>query len=509
VTRVRENLYRALLALRDTQSTRVLWVDALCINQSEVRERNHQVARMHEIYKSARKVLVWLGVQRDNSNVCFDCLNELRTRVIGADEFLPDQLGASTLQALFALLTRPYWRRVWIIQEVLCASEIELICGSKCLPWPKANPLEPLIKAKHKEVPKDASKQSLIREISGSPGAIILRERSYFKSQSWLMILSLCSRLNSQCWDIRDRVYGLIGLVGEYHSFKITPDYSKTVFQLYVDLLFGLLGSLDFRNGRNIDHVLSFTETMQKLLEDPFFNKSTGTFRQLGEIRRLVPYGPLCEPGAFRTFEICALFKIEHATPNDSEYKSMQLEYSYLDERTFERIQTIGTQYVWDDEVAESPGPKIWRPIALVQETARVSGPARKAKGFLAGPPNLQKWAFTSRDVQPGDIVCSIGSWGHLLVVIRLNKENPSFTLIARVHMKVWITNRRGLSVVPESDVLKEVRVLEGKTSPLILGGVFELQLSNQLTTFRMGPGWHLPLWSRRNDTISIDSITN
>jgi hypothetical protein len=147
--------------------------------------------------------------------------------------------------------------------------------------------------------------------------------------------------------------------------------------------------------------------------------------------------------------------------------------------------------------------------MARGQEKAGADGLAKSGQGSIVCSASQESWAYTSYDVQPGDIVCSIGSWGHLIVVIRLNKENSSFTLIRRAHMAVWSPTRRGLSVIPESDAMEEVGVLEGKTSPLILGRVFELQLSNQLILCRMGPGWRLPLWSRRKGTVSIDSIIN
>ncbi|PMD27086.1 hypothetical protein NA56DRAFT_684547 [Hyaloscypha hepaticicola] len=57
---IRPNLAYALAALRRSES-RVLWVDAFCINQNNIHERNHQVEQMGEIYRQARQVLAWLG----------------------------------------------------------------------------------------------------------------------------------------------------------------------------------------------------------------------------------------------------------------------------------------------------------------------------------------------------------------------------------------------------------------------------------------------------------------
>jgi hypothetical protein len=59
---VGENLYQFLYAARSTNITNPLWIDALCINQSHEREKNHQVSQMGDIYKMSDKVFVWLGV---------------------------------------------------------------------------------------------------------------------------------------------------------------------------------------------------------------------------------------------------------------------------------------------------------------------------------------------------------------------------------------------------------------------------------------------------------------
>ncbi|KAH9207768.1 heterokaryon incompatibility protein-domain-containing protein, partial [Leptodontidium sp. 2 PMI_412] len=58
---IRENLSSALQHLRHPQNARLFWIDALCINQEEVSERNDQVHQMGRIYRSAVKVIVWLG----------------------------------------------------------------------------------------------------------------------------------------------------------------------------------------------------------------------------------------------------------------------------------------------------------------------------------------------------------------------------------------------------------------------------------------------------------------
>ena len=60
---VGKNLFAALFHLRDSEKSRWLWIDAICINQAELSERNHQVALMRNIYTYAKRVIVWLGIE--------------------------------------------------------------------------------------------------------------------------------------------------------------------------------------------------------------------------------------------------------------------------------------------------------------------------------------------------------------------------------------------------------------------------------------------------------------
>ncbi|PMD15205.1 hypothetical protein NA56DRAFT_550813, partial [Hyaloscypha hepaticicola] len=66
---VRENLWQALHHVRQESSSLRLWVDALCINQEDIPERNEQVSRMGTLYNQAEEVLVWLGPEKDGSDI--------------------------------------------------------------------------------------------------------------------------------------------------------------------------------------------------------------------------------------------------------------------------------------------------------------------------------------------------------------------------------------------------------------------------------------------------------
>jgi hypothetical protein len=116
---IQRNLWNALdLLRRETGQVRVLWADALCINQKDTEERNQQVARMGFIYKRAKMVHVWLGKSSD--------------RIL-------DSFGTSTELDLQWLCTNDYWKRLWIIQEICLAKKVDVIYADKMklrrYPW--------------------------------------------------------------------------------------------------------------------------------------------------------------------------------------------------------------------------------------------------------------------------------------------------------------------------------------------------------------------------------------
>ena len=102
------NLHVALSHLRDHFLNRIIWADAVCINQTDFQERGHQVQSMAKIYYKANRVIVWLGDAADNSN---GALEYIRL----AAKQTTNPLSNETIQrAIFAVLQRPWFRRIWV-----------------------------------------------------------------------------------------------------------------------------------------------------------------------------------------------------------------------------------------------------------------------------------------------------------------------------------------------------------------------------------------------------------
>jgi hypothetical protein len=104
---VTANLYAALLRLRDRFITRVLWVDAICINQEDLEERNIQVRSMAKIYAKASRVIVWLGEAVAAESQALEDI-----RVAAAEATKPN--SGTNQNAMKTLLQREWFQRIWV-----------------------------------------------------------------------------------------------------------------------------------------------------------------------------------------------------------------------------------------------------------------------------------------------------------------------------------------------------------------------------------------------------------
>jgi hypothetical protein len=105
---VTQNLLAALHRLRNRQFSRIIWVDAICINQNDIQEKEHQIGFMAVVYAKASRVLVWLGESYDDSDYALDSI-----RCAGETSILPPNTEALQ-QSIVKLLNRPWFHRIWV-----------------------------------------------------------------------------------------------------------------------------------------------------------------------------------------------------------------------------------------------------------------------------------------------------------------------------------------------------------------------------------------------------------
>jgi hypothetical protein len=122
---VATNLFAALHRLRDSDLPRVVWIDAICINQNDLEERAMQVQFMAKIYWSASRVVVWLGAESDESGEICQLIRD------AADSNQRGQRYVTTLRQedyaegrwdamapFVKLFSRPWFTRIWVCLDL-------------------------------------------------------------------------------------------------------------------------------------------------------------------------------------------------------------------------------------------------------------------------------------------------------------------------------------------------------------------------------------------------------
>ncbi|KAI9855748.1 MAG: hypothetical protein M1813_009638 [Trichoglossum hirsutum] len=132
---VSPDLVAALRALRHPQQDRYLWIDAVCINQDNYPEKNHQVEMMSTIYGEAKSVCVWLGEGDNSSRMAFRFIKDEVLQLQNFDELCESERASSKWGALLDLMQRPWFSRRWVVQEIALAQDAILYCGADTIPW--------------------------------------------------------------------------------------------------------------------------------------------------------------------------------------------------------------------------------------------------------------------------------------------------------------------------------------------------------------------------------------
>lgn len=131
---VTRDLTLALKYLRHPHEDRILWIDALCINQLNHEERNHQVQMMARIYSGAKQACIWLGEDTDDSTTAIAFIHEIM-KLENFDAISEKRENASKWQSLLLLMQRPWFSRRWVVQEIALARSATIYCGNDQIPW--------------------------------------------------------------------------------------------------------------------------------------------------------------------------------------------------------------------------------------------------------------------------------------------------------------------------------------------------------------------------------------
>ena len=265
---VRQNLFRFLQTAARKGEHDLFFIDAICINQSDHSERQYQVREMARVYRKATEVIAWLGIpdasQYDN----------VRALDLGKKQDCA-VWTRSQWQGFRHISYAKYWSRIWVVQEVLLASNLVIWCGDFAFP--------PALFGRGCNVTARGTtrfaadgrpstmKSALARTKSPAETIITHRLRYFFRptrnSLTEITLVGTMEEMTSrlikpaavlqtyqstapdlihqmirkfgrlECSDPRDKLYGLLGLLNETSRGKVKPDYSRSISYAYYQAL--------------------------------------------------------------------------------------------------------------------------------------------------------------------------------------------------------------------------------------------------------------------------------
>lgn len=246
---VTKNLADALRAIRDPTTERCLWADAVCINQADVLERNHQVRQMAELFANADNVLVWLGTDPDLSgDAAFDCVRVLADPN-QRDSVMEDvEYSRYAIDLLRSLKSRPWFRRLWTTQKIGLASHGICLCGDSRIEWR-------LLAAAYDFLLRHPTSMGILEEAEKSELDVHLVRK--WTQHTGLTFLELVESVQfRRCTDPRDRIFALLAhpsatVEDEYSGQRrsiIDADYRLSLSRGFQEAVIGII-----QQSRNLD----------------------------------------------------------------------------------------------------------------------------------------------------------------------------------------------------------------------------------------------------------------
>lgn len=247
----------------------LIWIDSICINQFDNHEKGAQVAMMGEIFKTATQVLACVGTHDNDSAFLYeflrgqeakfrpslfsDAANNYESR---AEQSLMLQLAAwmwthsrskmiRLYKALANFLARPYFQRVWIYQELFLGKDISVYCSDEKVPiswiWVTdvvfTSPLGSSSSVGYwiysHILPRSVRRTYVTKTRGATP--LLLAGATEQPLMRFPQAAAAVAALS--CQDGRDRVYGILSIIGQVESHHFQPDYTKDRFDLAIEVL--------------------------------------------------------------------------------------------------------------------------------------------------------------------------------------------------------------------------------------------------------------------------------
>jgi hypothetical protein len=287
-------LFLKALKASTTSNATPIFADAICIDQQNLEERASQVQLMGQVYTSARRVHIWLGPERAGIGLLFKFCNVLKgsetdVKVRGRfQEVFGEHNEAAFQEAVQAFTTCSYWRRLWVIQEILLAKDLRVHCGKYEVNWnalyegcqrvllgevwkSQSDPSssfggapEAIAEATPEDFDHSRYVSLYLQSMNGGPSEVAGRSRSSLRATRSKRLYTLKDAISlhglAECTDRHDRIYGLLGLVLRGNdSGYFSADYGEHLATLFQRVMYQCRS--DLRTGaipfcRHLRHVL-------------------------------------------------------------------------------------------------------------------------------------------------------------------------------------------------------------------------------------------------------------
>ena len=241
-----------LNAMVDNPDTDYLWIDQICINQEDIEEKANQVRMMGDIFASANGVLAWLGPRTEDSDKAIRFIDilccafrELETHKVAVTTDSLCQMSdcehpSPMWTALRNLLKRPWFERLWIVQEiVMCSRKIMLFCGRDiAITWDalaevvvaiEANGISRLLL----QADDDGRGNSNAPHGLLNTACIFALKRMKEKQQPISLQFGLIYCLRFKATDPRDKVWAVLGLASDADDPVLYPNYGEPVCEVF------------------------------------------------------------------------------------------------------------------------------------------------------------------------------------------------------------------------------------------------------------------------------------
>ena len=224
------NLHLALLHLRSLTEALTIWVDAICISQSDTNERNAQVSLMSLIFLRAMKVVSWLGTNNYGNETGIFRRMSIEWKA-GRTQLLAKSLAEGVnirrsvepdRQTVARIAESAYWTRLWIIQELCLPQSLVFVYGPKLWPYEDFRQCAALKSLTSLSL-RDGSAPSHVSSLGLQTMLQLFDTRDSKHTHSATLETLMKKFSTSQCSELRDKVYGLLGLANNVNPMARNP----------------------------------------------------------------------------------------------------------------------------------------------------------------------------------------------------------------------------------------------------------------------------------------------